>query len=950
MTKNNLFLLPMRLNPKNTSLGFLQKLLMIYVLSLMGTIHSQMTDFHGFSFNDFSQLHPNQTICLSAINSLENQNHLKSLGIPLKQSTAQYLYFNASPSQIKDANGQLLIDQLYFSISRPQILADSALLKHNVQWVHQGLNGVDTAYTGKGIIVGVIDQGIDFNHPDFKTITGKTRVLRYWDHSVNGVNPPQPYNYGMVWDSSSINAGTCTSLETGTAHGTTVAGMAAGNARANQKNKGVAPEADIIVVETNFNLPNWTLTIADACDYIFKVADSLGKPAVINISLGDYLGSHDGNDPAADLIESLLDLSPGRIVVSAAGNSGNQGKYHVQNNVIAADTTFFWNIPNTGMTVAGPNKIVFDLWSDTADAHYYYGFGADKITPNYSFRGQTNFRYATSNLNLVPVTDTLFNAVGQRLAIIDSYREIVGGNFHMMCVFTTIDSLAYRYRFMTTGSGKYDAWGGSWIQLSNFSSSVPTVFQYPAMQHYIMPDSLQTIVGSWNCSEKVISVANMRNRKGHVTLNNTYYQPTSTTPVGKLSENSSKGPSRNGNTKPDITAAGDVTMSAGPLWYLNNAANNTTIDIGGFHVRNGGTSMASPVVAGIAALYLQKCPLSTFQQFKLDLSNTAIVDGFTGVTPNFGYGFGKADALGILTAKNINASIDPILGICIGSTAQLHVSSPSTLYNAVWNNGNVGVNMTTAIVGTYSVKVLDSAGCYTRTSPVTLGMLNLPFVDAGANFSSCPGESISLLGTGTALTYVWSNGVQNNMSFIPLSSEVYYVMGTGANGCENTDSIQVSLFDVEPVSYNETTTSVLEGSSPFNLTAGIPSGGIYSGSGIIGTSFHPTLSGPGTFTITYTLVDGNGCAVSDSSIIEVIDINGNSEINNGFTVYPNPASDLIRIHGIEQEQEIWITDLQGRKIIKIENYLSGNPIQIGKLASGNYLFDWEGNIIPWIKY
>jgi hypothetical protein len=199
--------------------------------------------------------------------------------------------------------------------------------------------------------------------------------------------------------------------------------MAAGNARANLKNKGAAPEADLIVVETNFNLPNWTLTIADACDYIFKVADSLGKPAVINISLGDYLGSHDGNDPAADLIESLLDLSPGRIVVSAAGNAGNQGKFHVRNNSIGSDTTFFWNIPNTGMTVAGPNKIVFDLWSDTADAHYYFAYGADKISPNYSFRGNTSFRFATSNMNQVPVTDTLFNANGQRIAIIDDADE-----------------------------------------------------------------------------------------------------------------------------------------------------------------------------------------------------------------------------------------------------------------------------------------------------------------------------------------------------------------------------------------------------------------------------------------------------------------------------------------------------------------------------------------------
>ena len=929
----------------------LKKMLICFIVGLTSwSTIAQQRDFHGFSFKEYASAHPDQELCLSASNTIYNQQTLKSLGIPTKQSTVTYLYFNAKPSQLLDASGFCKIEGLYFSFSRPQALADSALVKHQINLVHQGLNGVDTAYTGKGIIMGVIDQGIDFNHPDFKTATGKTRVLRYWDHSVNGANPPQPYNYGIVWDSSSINAGTCTSLETVTAHGTTVAGMAAGNARANLKNKGAAPEADLIVVETNFNLPNWTLTIADACDYIFKVADSLGKPAVINISLGDYLGSHDGNDPAADLIESLLDLSPGRIVVSAAGNAGNQGKFHVRNNSIGSDTTFFWNIPNTGMTVAGPNKIVFDLWSDTADAQYYFAYGADKISPNYSFRGNTTFRYATSNMNQVPVTDTLFNANGQRIAIIDSYREIVGANFHMMSVFTTIDSLAYRYRFMTTGSGKYDAWGGSWIQLSNFSTSIPTQNQFPAIQHYIMPDSLQTIVSSWNCSEKVISVANMRNRKGHITKNNTYYQPASTTPVGKLSENSSKGPARNGTTKPDITAAGDVTLAAGPVWYLNNTANNTTIDVGGFHVRNGGTSMASPVVAGIAALYLQKCPLSTYQQFKLDLSNTAVVDAYTGATPNFGYGFGKADALGLLTSKNIALSIDPILGICVGSTATLHANSPSTLYNSVWSNGTVGVNMTTAIVGSYYVKGLDSAGCYTRSNPVALGTLALPFVDAGASYTTCPDEEISLLGTGTAVSYQWDNGVLNNEPFVPLSSGVYYVTGTGSNGCQNMDSITVNLFDVDPVSYNETTTTVMEGSGPFNVAPGSPSGGVYSGPGIIGTSFHPTLTGPGSFYVSYSYTDGNGCTTSDSSLIEVVDLNSIAmNTLQALWISPNPASEWLTIHGLTAHTAISIIDVSGRVILNMVSETSEATLNVHGLTSGMYLIEANNHSIPWFK-
>ncbi|NDB35118.1 MAG: hypothetical protein EB023_07175, partial [Flavobacteriia bacterium] len=238
--------------------------------------------------------------------------------------------------------------------------------------------------------------------------------------------------------------------------------------------------------------------------------------------------------------------------------------------------------------------------------------------------------------------------------------------------------------------------------------------------------------------------------KGHITKNNTYYQPASTTPVGKLSENSSKGPARNGTTKPNITAAGDVALAAGPLAYLSNPANNNTIDQGGFHVRNGGTSMASPVIAGMAALYLQKCPNATYQQFMADLQNTATVDQVTGATPNYAYGYGKADAQLLMTSKNINVHVDSIVGICVGGTATLAVESPHTLYGVLWNNGSTGLTMTTAIVGTYSVNVLDSAGCYTRSNPVTLGQLTPPFVDAGASFTSCPGVPITLVGTGNA--------------------------------------------------------------------------------------------------------------------------------------------------------------------------------------------------------
>src|SRR5690606_34183917 len=138
-----------------------------------------------------------------------------------------------------------------------------------------------------------------------------------------------------------------------------------GNGLANGKATGRAPDSKIIVVETNFELPNWTLTVADACDFIFKTADSLGLPAVVNLSVGSYYGSHDGNDPASEMMESLLDEKPGRIIIGAAGNGGKQGNYH-QQATVTSDTSFVWFKNNPTNQIA-PNSIYFDLWADSVD-------------------------------------------------------------------------------------------------------------------------------------------------------------------------------------------------------------------------------------------------------------------------------------------------------------------------------------------------------------------------------------------------------------------------------------------------------------------------------------------------------------------------------------------------------------------------------------------------------
>ncbi|MCC6701452.1 MAG: S8 family serine peptidase [Fluviicola sp.] len=225
--------------------------------------------------------------------------------VKVKQITKNWIYVQATPQWIGEAQKSGFITQFYYEFAPPVALNDSSAVTHFVRDVQIGAGGLQTPFTGKDVIIGYVDQGLDYNHPDLLDANGDTRVLYYWDHTlpIDAVRTPQPYGYGQLWYKSDIDNGICTSNEESTGHGTTVTGVGSSDGSATGREKGMAPDSKIIFVETNFNLPNWTLTIADACDFIFKKADSLGLPAVINLSLGSYLGSHDGDDPASELME-----------------------------------------------------------------------------------------------------------------------------------------------------------------------------------------------------------------------------------------------------------------------------------------------------------------------------------------------------------------------------------------------------------------------------------------------------------------------------------------------------------------------------------------------------------------------------------------------------------------------------------------------------------------------
>lgn len=684
------------------------------ILVLLLLLFPIVTNAQKLGFEKVLKEAPNAPTVFCVPNSLHHVQLLENEDIHVKFQTENWLFITTTPEWINAHKRDGSLDNFYFEFAPPALLGDTARLHHNVDDVQLGAAPLNTAYSGQDVIIGVVDQGIDWLHPDFIDANGNTRVLRYWDHSMAGTGPTG-FGYGTEWDSTAINNGTCTSTEEASAHGSTVAGQALGNGNANGRNIGMAPDANIVIVETNFGLPNWTLTIADAVDYIFQIADEYNMPAVVNLSLGTYLGSHDGKDPASEMIEALIDAKPGRIVVGAMGNSGSQGYYHAQNPTINSDTSFVWFMNNPTSQI-GANTVFFDLWSDQTDATFDFAMGANAPSTGYSFRGRTDFiDAATAGDNTY--YDTIWNG-GNQIATVEFYTEVILGNFHLQGL-VRVDSLDYLYRFETTGSGKYDLWSGEWLSLNDMVTAIPSAVEMPDIVNYIMPDSLQTLVSSWNCSEKVVSVANMKNR-WTFTDKNLFTYPINGVDAQERSQNSSRGPSRHGIMKPDVIAAGDNSVTAAPLWVLQNTAYNAVVDSGGWHARNGGTSMASPVVAGIAALYLERCGMANYQNFIDDLHTTSYTDQYTGAVPNFDYGYGKVDAMGMLMAQTLATTPTVAYG---SSNLQSSTSEGYQWFiDGTAVNGETDQTISYQSDGSYQVMAINADGCFALSAPYQVSL------------------------------------------------------------------------------------------------------------------------------------------------------------------------------------------------------------------------------------
>lgn len=738
-------------------------------------------DLHYFITNcDADQMIPllvESTVDLSA--------RLEQYGGSVQMKINHYYSIRIPAKNIKDFSELSFIKRIGFSSAPGKLLNDSMRVNNNIDSLAFIPKKWPSSYTGEGVIMGIIDSGIDFSHPDFKDSLGNTRILYIWDQSVPGVpsRAPQPYAYGLEWDSTDINNGICTHVDPSSSfgHGSMVAGAAAGNALATGKFKGVASNSDLIVVATDFNRTNWLQSVAEAVDYIFKKADSLNKACVINISAGSYFGSHDGMDIAAEIIDILIKSKNGRAVVAAAGNAGNKN-FHL-GYTVTSDTNFTWfeYAPN----ILGQGGIYFKLYADTADfKNVFFSVAADQVQGTYSKRAEIPFRNIAQTINQVK-TDTLKNKNGQKIALVQTYAEENKGVYSMEVAIVEIDSTLYKFRFSTVGNGHFDLWSS--LELTGSSDmvmdSLPTPLQFPPITYYKKADSLQTMVSSFTCLPSVVSVGNYTNRNSYLDANLTIQYMNANS--GEISINSSLGPNRKLYPKPDIAAAGDFMLSAGKIALIDQLLQTepSKIAADSMHMRNGGTSMAAPGVAGIIALYFEKCPNANYAEILNALKQSAKKDKFTSTTYSPKWGFGKIDALAMLKSSNFFPAISSsTTSVCEGDTAYLSAANSYKTYQ--WSNNDSTSVLEVGQTGSYYLLAENNSACKAYSDTIEVQFLPSPAKPVIRESND------SLFSSGTAPHQWYLNGQKilgaNNYYLVYRSSGKYVVESIDtSNSCSS---------------------------------------------------------------------------------------------------------------------------------------------------------------------
>ena len=472
----------------------------------------------------------------------------------------------------------------------------------NADKVWDGMsNGLPENLTGKDVVLGIIDEGIEFNHRAFLDDDGNSRVVAVYKpnetsagtggakYSVDGVELP-----GYAYTTPEAIAAQTTD-NTSADHGTHTTGCA-GASRVGVYS-GMAPECDLVLCGLGNNLTD--AAILNAANFIGDYARSMGKPCVISISLGSDIGAHDGTTGICLGFDDVVEKY-GAVMLLAAGNEADATGYATKTLESDDDAMAVVHTPVSGTSLYGS----CDIWNNTSDE-----LKVEIVVLNSS--GGVKY-------HSIPMTNGTINA--SALGLEGTSITVSGGvdsnnNRYNLYIYSKV------YTVPTSGTGNcrvaYVITGKGGDVINVYTDNYGTQLATTGNSITGVPISFGSADGSFSddaTASKVISVGAMASRSAS---NGSYSQ-------GDIAYFSSYGTDFNGIDHPFITAPGHYVIAPINRYYKQSGVYSVTYNgKTDYWDQKSGTSMATPITAGVVALLLQADPTLTVEEVKDALKNTA---------------------------------------------------------------------------------------------------------------------------------------------------------------------------------------------------------------------------------------------------------------------------------------------------------------------------------------
>lgn len=284
------------------------------------------------------------------------------------------------------------------------------------------------------------------------------------------------------------------------------------------------------------------------------------------------------------------------------------------------------------------------------------------------------------------------------------------------------------------------------------------------------------------------------------------------------------------------------------------------------------------------------------------------------------------EAITVLTLPTIDAGSD--VTICTGDTVNLTAVSTAAIS---WNNGvQDGVDFFPTDTMDYIATATNSYGCE-DSDTLTVTVNALPAVNAGSDLAVCTGTSVTLTATGAA-TYSWNNGIANGTAFNAAAAGNYIVTGTDANGCVDSDTVQVTLHALPSVDLGADRTVC---ANHFPVALNGPAGHTSYAWSNGATTQNTSAAQAGSYVLTVT--NSNNCEDADTLVIisdPCLGLDENTVLE--YSLYPNPASNSVTIETNAANSEVVIYSANGQVLFTQQNTSAAFNLDLTDLADGLY--------------